>query len=293
MLKFFGFSFIFILSTFFFPLLSYADSVGLIYQQKPIHPGCIKELMTELNGDQVVAAINLGTPSLRSSLDSNRYWMKSEIREMSGKMLAFDTEAKITPQEDHKPEWFGYRDVGEVGGSIHYLALCSDSSEGTIGRTCQGLFVKITSDPILVVEDKSSVIHEVDRVTLVGISSHKILTLPEAKKAVEILQKRKPSSECTVGTQTGCQTGEICMSSIEGGKCTLIPNHFPVLLSAPFAKTEKLICTHSSGDGSHSWPNAFYAIDLATPYESSAATIYAAEDGKAFIFQGDNGLPCA
>jgi murein DD-endopeptidase MepM/ murein hydrolase activator NlpD len=82
------------------------------------------------------------------------------------------------------------------------------------------------------------------------------------------------------------------MNSTDGGKCRSVPDKFLQQLTIPFAKTETVVCTHSAGEGSHSWSNAFYAIDLATPYDSPAATIFAAENGKAFVFQGKDGSPC-
>ncbi len=63
-------------------------------------------------------------------------------------------------------------------------------------------------------------------------------------------------------------------------------------LILPFDSSEEVYCTHSSGSGSHSGTNAFFALDLANAYDKPAAVIYAAADGKAFIFIGEDGKLC-
>ncbi len=63
-------------------------------------------------------------------------------------------------------------------------------------------------------------------------------------------------------------------------------------IALPFKKGVEVTCTHSAEEGSHSWPNAFYALDLATPYDQPAPDILASESGKAFVFLGEDGKPC-
>lgn len=60
----------------------------------------------------------------------------------------------------------------------------------------------------------------------------------------------------------------------------------------PVDNQTEVVCTHSSGDGSHSWPNAFYALDLANDYDKSPTIIRAAADGKAFVFGTVDGGLC-
>jgi hypothetical protein len=98
---------------------------------------------------------------------------------------------------------------------------------------------------------------------------------------------------CDVGSTATCETGAICMNSEAGPICKAIPAHASLPpFRFPFEASSEVICTHSSGVGSHSWPNSFFALDLATPYQKSPSIIVAAADGKAFNFFSDAGTPC-
>lgn len=93
--------------------------------------------------------------------------------------------------------------------------------------------------------------------------------------------------------KTLCAASEICMNSEPTAKCFPKPIRAPMKdLFLPFDSKTEVVCTHSSGVGSHSWPNAFYALDLATEYTDKAPTVLAAVDGKAFVFFGEDGKPC-
>jgi murein DD-endopeptidase MepM/ murein hydrolase activator NlpD len=74
--------------------------------------------------------------------------------------------------------------------------------------------------------------------------------------------------------------------------CQPVPPTTANELILPFGPGVDAVCTHSSGLGSHSWPNAFFALDLATPYGEPPAIITASADGKAFAFLGEGGSPC-
>ncbi|MEK6707049.1 MAG: M23 family metallopeptidase [Bdellovibrionota bacterium] len=98
---------------------------------------------------------------------------------------------------------------------------------------------------------------------------------------------------CKVGAQEGCQRNEVCMNNVTGPACIAIPQIAPLQnLVLPFDSRTEVVCTHSSGEGSHSWPNAFYALDLANHYNKPAATVRASGDGKAFVFLGVDGKLC-
>lgn len=92
-----------------------------------------------------------------------------------------------------------------------------------------------------------------------------------------------------------CSANQICIHR-EVNKpsvCEVPPDAAPIKdLIIPFDPAEELYCTHSSGSGSHSWTNAFYALDLANAYDKPAAIIRASADGKAFVFNGEDGKLC-
>jgi len=107
-------------------------------------------------------------------------------------------------------------------------------------------------------------------------------------------QRIPNGGECLVGTPQGCETGQVCMNTQAGPACREIPKPAPIAdLLLPFDSRTEAVCTHSSGVGSHSWPNAYYALDLATPYDQPPATIRASGSGKAFVVLGEDGQPCA
>lgn len=100
---------------------------------------------------------------------------------------------------------------------------------------------------------------------------------------------------CEVDKKNSCgDLYKTCMN-IEKDKtnCVPTPQVAPIdNFLLPFDKITEVVCTHASGVGSHSWQNAFYAIDLATPYELPASSVRASADGKAFTFLGEDGKPC-
>jgi Peptidase family S41 len=89
-----------------------------------------------------------------------------------------------------------------------------------------------------------------------------------------------------------CATGKACMNTFtaNGAQCVAVPDEAPIQdLVLPFDSTTEAICTHSSGSGSHSGTNAYFALDLATPYDQPAAIIRAAANPGAIgsnLFMG-------
>src|SRR5438552_1351659 len=70
---------------------------------------------------------------------------------------------------------------------------------------------------------------------------------------------------CNPGTSKGCSDGSICMRVYPSGKeCRKIEPVLSLNLILPFDSTTRTICTVSGvHNGTHSWANAFWAIDLA------------------------------
>jgi murein DD-endopeptidase MepM/ murein hydrolase activator NlpD len=78
----------------------------------------------------------------------------------------------------------------------------------------------------------------------------------------------------------------------KGAICTATPNAPRLIFALPFDANTEVVCTHSSGSGSHSGVNAFYALDIATDYDKPASIIRAAADGVAYVFLGEDGKLC-
>ena len=104
---------------------------------------------------------------------------------------------------------------------------------------------------------------------------------------------RSISSTEVPNCQNACGQNEVCMNAKPEAACRAKPAIAPLPnLILPFDAKTEVVCTHSSGAGSHSWPNAFYALDLASDYSLPPPKVLAADDGKAFLFEGENGKPC-
>lgn len=110
---------------------------------------------------------------------------------------------------------------------------------------------------------------------------------------------RKPSSVENPQCDPSCTTAQVCMNTFAGfgvpatPVCNPIPVEAPVPdLALPFDAGTEVVCTHSSGSGSHSSANAFFALDLATDYNLPAATVRASADGTAYVFLGEDGKLC-
>lgn len=62
----------------------------LVIEGKPVHPGCIYELTTKVNGDNIVNTVHLTRTDLRGCLDSNKYSQK--VKTNNGGHLIHDKE---------------------------------------------------------------------------------------------------------------------------------------------------------------------------------------------------------
>jgi hypothetical protein len=96
--------------------------------------------------------------------------------------------------------------------------------------------------------------------SLLGCSS----TLLKGSRSVATVENPQCSSSCP--------SGQVCMNIFSSfgvapkSECTTIPIEAPIAdFVLPFDSNTEVVCTHSSGSGSHSDPNAFYAIDWGDP----------------------------
>jgi len=100
---------------------------------------------------------------------------------------------------------------------------------------------------------------------------------------------RAPSdSSCKVDDPSSCPSGQICIKLDSAGKteCRASYSEPDFIFQFPFDKNTEVVCTQSpqNPEGSHSFSNSLYAIDLTTPYDRPASIIRASADGKAFVF---------
>ncbi len=92
-----------------------------------------------------------------------------------------------------------------------------------------------------------------------------------------------------------CRADEVCMNTFTpaGAQCTPVPAPAPLFgFVLPFDEKTEVYCTHSSGSGSHSGLNAYWALDLASAYKYPGATVRASADGIAYVFLGADGKLC-
>jgi Peptidase family M23 len=95
-----------------------------------------------------------------------------------------------------------------------------------------------------------------------------------------------------------CDVHQVCMNNfssfgtVASATCAATPTEAPIDFVLPADSKTELVCVHSSGSGSHSSVNAYFALDLSTEYSGPAATVRAAADGTAFVF-GSNPTACS
>jgi uncharacterized protein YceK len=142
----------------------------------------------------------------------------------------------------------------------------------------------------------------VAHVLLIGCFFSGCSSVPK-KTDIEIANKitqnhsilRGPSSNEIPECANQCANGKVCMNTFTSSEaqCSDIPAVAPIPnLVLPFDINTEVVCTHSSGSGSHSGANAYYALDFATDYSQPAAIIHASGDGVAYVFLGEDGNLC-
>ena len=105
---------------------------------------------------------------------------------------------------------------------------------------------------------------------------------------------RNPTSTENPECNPLCELNQICINTFTeaGSQCIQKPEAPNVEFYLPFDDTTVVTCTHSSGSGSHSSPNAYFALDLASDYDKPASIVRASADGTAYVFNGEDGNIC-
>lgn len=95
---------------------------------------------------------------------------------------------------------------------------------------------------------------------------------------------------CVVGGPSVCASGTVCVNMRrDHAECMTVPAEAPIEdLAVPVDAATEVFLTHCPGEGSHSWANAFWALDLDSAYDGAPATIRASAPGVAYVFpQGE------
>ena len=98
---------------------------------------------------------------------------------------------------------------------------------------------------------------------------------------------------CRVGQAPACPAGTVCVNlRPDRAECRTPPPEAPLrAFTLPVDARAELLCTHGSGEGSHSWENAYWALDLSSPVDRPAATIRASAEGVAYVFPREGPCP--
>ena len=112
-----------------------AEPPGLVWRGKPVHPGCIRELKTELADSRpVVAAVDL-----EGCADSNRY------------AAPYETEGRTLRLRDSAAEgsrgYFQYEHLGVLSTGVHVVRLLE--SGGGSGAFQGLLFLRVEKTRVL------------------------------------------------------------------------------------------------------------------------------------------------
>lgn len=98
---------------------------------------------------------------------------------------------------------------------------------------------------------------------------------------------------CRVGAPHACAVGRVCVNLTPAhAECRPVADEAPLgVLALPVDAGAEVYCTHAAGEGSHSWQNAYWALDLDSAYDARPATIRASADGVAYVFPRDGECP--
>jgi len=120
--------------------LSYANEESKLIKRftfdgEMIHPGCIRELITELNGDDIVSSIHITRTFLRGCQDSNKYHQEVNI---DNNLILF---------KDDEGSKFGYSLIRELDDS-KFLIKTIEFIDGSLGRSVEILILSLEEEPI-------------------------------------------------------------------------------------------------------------------------------------------------
>ena len=131
---------------------------GFMYGGQPIHPGCIRELVSEVNGDHIVGSVNLGRTPGRGCDRSNRYLPEGLAKE-DGYLIYTDPGTGVR---------FGYRHRARLAPGLHHLDI-REISTGSFTYV-DSVVVRFYSQPVLERGEHGFETRRVDRLSLVAIS---------------------------------------------------------------------------------------------------------------------------
>ena len=131
---------------------------GFMYGGQPIHPGCIRELVSEVNGDHIVGSVNLGRTPGRGCDRSNRYLPEGLAKE-DGYLIYTDPGTGVR---------FGYRHRARLAPGLHHLDI-REISTGSFTYV-DSVVVRFDSQPVLERGEHGFETRRVDRLSLVAIS---------------------------------------------------------------------------------------------------------------------------
>lgn len=123
---------------------SYASGLGgyevkngvVFVHQEAVSAACLAQLMTELNGDNIISGVFLDRNSLRGCMASN------------------------IPHPHMDSSRFSYTLNRELESDVYEMTVCQHFSEGTLGRSCDQIIVEFVSR-VYVMPEKDLAVVEV------------------------------------------------------------------------------------------------------------------------------------
>lgn len=138
-------------------------SAAFTVEGKAIHPGCVYELTTQTNGDNIVSSVNLTRTRSRGCLSSNRYFQNIS---KEGNEITFEDKDLLGDGT------FSYKIWAEKDNS--FLIRTKETTSGTFsGR--QTLIIKITTvDLKYFSKDGMTDLKTVQNLKLIGEIAHNL-----------------------------------------------------------------------------------------------------------------------
>jgi hypothetical protein len=127
---------------------------GFQYGGAPIHPGCVRELMTTVEGDNIVGSINLGRTPARGCDESNRYGQAAVTLE----------DGFSTYTDPGTQARFGYKHRARIGLGLHFLQV-REVLTGSFSWS-ETIVVRFHREPMVEITQSGIRTYTVDRMTL-------------------------------------------------------------------------------------------------------------------------------
>jgi hypothetical protein len=134
------------------------DEQRMMFEGERVHPGCIRELVTELDGDDIVSSVYISGTFFRGCQDSNEHSERISIGRSS---------AEIGYRDDETEVEFSYEVLG-VFDRETYLVRTTQFVEGSMGASVEIVILRFEDSTIFQIDEGKWQEKTVTKMTKIG-----------------------------------------------------------------------------------------------------------------------------